>query len=144
MITFSLLGLLQALLLPGFCIILWSTRNQSYEFKDKLLFATPVSIFINYVVIQKLKAHKFWNIFHRHLFAARASWQRESFQTDVCFDTVRRMSLLAKSGKPQRVERGKTFSFSQTTFSNKNSNRLVNKITIVLHANRCIKKQNIS
>lgn len=51
MITFSLLGLLQALLLPGFCIILWSTRNQSYKFKDKLLFATPVSIFINYVVV---------------------------------------------------------------------------------------------
>lgn len=51
MISLALLGILQAVLLPGLVVILWATRGSSLHWADKWLFSTPLSISLNYVLV---------------------------------------------------------------------------------------------
>ena len=74
----------------------------STQKSSKIDYITKPSIFL----FKLYELNKFFRVF----FSARTFRQRKSFKTDVGFGTVRRMSLLAKSGKSQRIRRGKTFS----------------------------------
>lgn len=60
MISLGLLGLAQALLLPGLLATLSATRNHSVAWQERLLFAPPLSIFLNYALVAALTAARLY------------------------------------------------------------------------------------
>jgi hypothetical protein len=54
MISLALLGLFQALFLPGLVVCLWFGRNHSFTLFDKFIISTPLSLIINYGIVTLL------------------------------------------------------------------------------------------
>lgn len=51
MISWALLGIVQALILPGFILSIWIGKQLNLAWQDKFLIATPLSIVFNYALV---------------------------------------------------------------------------------------------
>jgi len=54
MIVLAILGIFQAVILPGLVLTLWVTRDMRLSWSNKLILSTPIAIVLNYLIVTTL------------------------------------------------------------------------------------------